>query len=140
MAAFNKFNVFAEDEARGKHKLGAADDMLKVFLTNRQPLATDTVKDASMAEIAAGNGYIAGGLDVENDVSRAGAVTSVTGVDKTFGPAVGGDIGPFRYVVLHNDTHPSKPLVGWWEYPESITLHPGEPFLTDFGSSLFTKQ
>lgn len=58
MAAFNKFNAFVEAVAEKVHNLGA--DTLKVMLTNVAPVATNSVK-ADLTEIAAGNGYTAGG-------------------------------------------------------------------------------
>src|ERR1700716_2428459 len=58
MATFNKFNAFVADVANKVHNLGA--DTLKVMLTNTAPVATNAVK-ADTPEIAAGNGYTAGG-------------------------------------------------------------------------------
>ena len=66
-------------------------------------------------------------------------MTTVTGVDVVF-TASGGSIGPFRYVVLYNDTptSPLDPLIAYWDYASSITLLTGETFTVDFGASLFT--
>jgi hypothetical protein len=138
MAAFNKFQDFVEQLGKGVHQLHAAGHMLKVFLTNEQPLATDTVK-ADMAEISAGNGYTAGGEDSQNDYTETGGTGTCTGVDITW-TAVGGTIGPFRYAVLYNDTptSPADPLVGWWDYASNLTLQIGESFKVDFGASMFT--
>lgn len=136
MAAFNKFNCASEDIAEGVHDFDA--HTLKILLTNTAPVATNTVK-ANLTEISAGNGYTAGGFDVQNATSRTGGVTSVTGVDVTM-TASGGDIGPYRYVVLYNDTptSPADPLIGWWDKGASGTLTSGQSDLFDFGSSLFT--
>ncbi len=138
MAAFNKFNVFTEDLNEGVHNLQATGDVAKVFLTNTAPVATNTIK-ANITEITAGNGYTAGGEDTQNDTSRAGNTTSVTGVDVVW-TAAGGTIGPFRYVVLYNDTptSPADPLIGWWDNGSSVTLNDGETFTVDFGTSMFT--
>lgn len=138
MAVFNKFEVFTEDLAEKVHNFDAAADVLKVMLSNVAPLATNTVK-ANLTEIAAGNGYTAGGTDVQNATSRTGGTTSVTGVDVVW-TASGGSIGPFRYVALYNDTPaaPLDPLIGWWDYGSALTLAAGESFTVDFGTSLFT--
>lgn len=133
MASFNKFQGFVEDLATGVHNFDAAGDTLKIYLTNITPDAgADRVK-ADLAEISAGNGYTAGGEDVQNDVSYSSGTATVTGVDVTW-VASGGSIGPFRYVVLYNDTTSAKtdPLIGWWDYGTSITLQDGESFFTDF--------
>ena len=58
MASYNKFNCFVEDLAEQVHNLQS--DTLKVALTNTLPVATNTVF-ANITEIAAGNGYTAGG-------------------------------------------------------------------------------
>ena len=134
MAAYNKFNVTVLDLSNGKHNLGA--DTLKVMLTNTAPVATNAVK-ADITEIAAGNGYPAGGTAV-----TAVSNTQTAGVQKLVatGPtftAAGGTIGPFRYAVLYNDTQtsPAKPLIGWWDYGSAITLAIGETFTVQYDAT-----
>jgi hypothetical protein len=137
MAAFNKFNDFAEQLGLGKHNLNT--DTLKVMLTNTAPVATNTVF-ANITEITAQNGYTAGGEDTQNTYSETSGTGSCVGVDVVW-TATGAGFGPFRYVVLYNDTQttPAKPLIGWWDYGSSISLTTaGETFTTDFGASMFT--
>ena len=45
-----------------------------------------------------------------------------------------GSVGPFRYVVLYNDTptSPADPLIGWYDYGSDLTLLSGETFTIDF--------
>ena len=139
MATFNKYENFVEDLGKGVHQLHAAGHMLKVYLSNTAPTATDTVKPGSATEISAGNGYTAGGEDAQNDYTESGGVGTCTGVDIVWTASVG-TIGPFRYAILYNDTptSPADPLIGWWDYGSSITLNPAETFTVDFGASLFT--
>jgi hypothetical protein len=138
MASFNKFQQFVEDLGDGVHDLQAAGDTLKVALTNSAPVATNTVF-ANITEISAGNGYTAGGDDIANDYTESGGTGTLTGTDVVF-TASGGTIGPFRYVVLYNDTptSPADPLVGWWDYGSAVTLNDGETFTVDFGASVLT--
>ena len=139
MAAFNKFNQFAEDLGDGVHNLQAAGDTLRVYLSNAAPSASADLVKTDLAEIAAGNGYTAGGEDVANDYTESVGVGTLVGTDVVI-TASGGTIGPFRYVVLYNDTptSPADPLIGWWDYGSSITLNDGETFTIDFGASILT--
>src|SRR5687768_13363841 len=139
MASFNKFQQFAEDLAGAVHDLIGTQHTLKVYLTNTAPNAATHAVKADLAEISAGNGYSAGGVDIDNDGTESGGTATVTAVDKTI-TASGGSIGPFRYAVLYNDTptSPADPLIGWWDYGTSITLADGETFTADFGASILT--
>lgn len=112
-------------------------DVLRVYLTNTAPVATNTTFGVP-AEITAGNGYVAGGEDVLNVWSESPAGTgTMTGTDVVW-TATGGTIGPFRYVVLYDDTAVGNNLIGWWDYGSSITLNAGETFTVDFGASILT--
>jgi len=139
VATFNRYDIFSENLAKKVHDFRAAGDTLNVLLSNTAPNAATHAVKADASEISAGNGYTAGGADTQNDISRSGAVTSVTGVDITF-TASGGPIGPFRYAILYDDTptSPADPLIGWWDYGSSVTLLNGEQFVVDFGASMFT--
>lgn len=139
MAAAVKFEVFGEHLAEKVHNLDA--DTLKVYLTNTAPNAATHAVKADLAEIAAGNGYTAGGVDVQNAVSRSGGAVSVLGTDVVF-TAAGGSIGPFRYAVLYNNTptSPVDPLIQFWDRGSSVTLADGQSFTVDFGTSLLTIQ
>lgn len=139
MASFNKYQNFVEDLGNKVHDLVGTNDTLKVALTNTAPNAATHAVLADITEISAGNGYTAGGADTQNDGSESSGTLTVTGVDVVF-TASGGSIGPFRYVVLYNDTptSPADPLIGWWDYGSNVTLNNGETFTVDFGASLFT--
>lgn len=132
MATFNKFNSFVEALAEKAHNLGA--DTLKVMLTNSAPIASNTVK-ANLTEISSGNGYTAGGSTVTISASsQTAGLYKLVGGDVTI-TASGGSIGPFRYVVLYNDTASNDELIGWWDYGSSITLLAGETITIDLDAS-----
>lgn len=138
MSAFNKFNDFAEQVGKGVHQLHAAGHTLKVYLSNELPLAADTIK-TDIAEITAQNGYPSGGTDIQNGYTETGGTGTLTGVDVIF-TASGGSFGPFRYVILYNDsaTSPADVLVAWWDYGSSISCNTGETMTIDFGASILT--
>ena len=132
MATFNKFNSFVEAIAEKVHNLGS--DTLKVMLTNVAPVNTNTVK-ANLTEISAGNGYLAGGTQATiSSSSQTSGTYKLVLADVVF-TASGGSIGPFRYVVLYNDTASNDELIGWWDYGSSITLASGETFTVDFSAT-----
>lgn len=134
MVAYNKFQDFVEQLCTIVHNFTAAGHVMKIFLTNEAPLVTDTLK-ADMVEIAAGNGYTAGGEDTQNTLAEATGTATVTGT-KVVWTAAGGTIGPFRYVVLYNDTAtaPLDALVSWWDRGSSLTLQDGETFTVKFNN------
>lgn len=138
MAAWNKFNAYVLDKLSKKHDFTAAGDVIKVMLTNTAPIATNAVK-TDITEISAGNGYTAGGTDVQNNVSQTGGLATITAVDVVW-TASGGSIGPFRYVVAYNDTTSGKPLIGWYDYGSSITVASGDTFTVDFAAGWLTDQ
>lgn len=139
MASFVKYQQFVEDLGNGVHDLVGTNHTLKVALSNTAPNVATHAVLADVTEIAAGNGYTAGGTDTQNDGSESSGTLTVTGVDIVF-TASGGSIGPFRYAILYNDTpsSPADPLIGYWDYGSSITLADGETFTVNFGASLFT--
>lgn len=138
MSTFNRFNIFAYDLMRGNHQLHAAGHMIKVLLTNSAPSATNTVV-ANVTEIAAQNGYTAGGTDIQNDIAQTTNVCNMTGVDVVW-TASGGSFGPWRYAVLYNSTQttPVSPLIGFWDYGSAVTTATGETATVDFGASVYT--
>jgi len=138
MATYNKFQDFVEQVLTAKHDFTASGHVFKVYLSNEAPLATDTIK-TDIADISAGNGYTAGGTDVQNTLSETTGTATVAATDVAW-TASGGTIGAFRYVVFYNDTatSPADALVAWWDYGSSITLQDGESFTVDFGASVFT--
>jgi len=133
MAAYNKFNDFSEQLANGVQNF--ATDVYKVALSNTAPVATNTIL-SDITQISAGNGYTSGGSTTTITLAEVTGTTTVSGTQVVF-TASGGSIGPFRYVVLYNDTtsSPSKPLVAWWDYGSSITLADGETFTVKFSNT-----
>jgi hypothetical protein len=134
VAAFQKFNQFSEDAYEKVHNLGS--DALKVLLTLTAPVATNAVK-ADLTEIAAGNGYSAGGLAVTiTSSAQTSGTYKLVGSDVTF-TASGGSIANFRYAVLWNDTPtaPADPLIGFYDYGSTVTLAVGESLLVDFDAT-----
>jgi hypothetical protein len=136
VASYVKFEEFVEHLANKQHDLFGTTEVVNVYLTNATPnVATHSVK-ADLAEISTGNGY-AGPQDTQNDSTRSGGTVTLTGVSLTI-TAIGGSIGPFRYVILYNDTPSSPdvdPLIAYWDYGSALTLADGESFSIRFNNS-----
>jgi hypothetical protein len=128
MPAFVKFNSFPEALAEKVHNLGS--DTLKLMLTNTAPNASNTVR-SNITEISAGNGYTAGGAAITiTSSSQTGGVYRLIGNDVVL-TASGGSIGPFRYVVLYNDTATNDELIAYADYGTAITVADGATLTLD---------
>jgi hypothetical protein len=125
MATYNKFNSFVSDLCQKVHNLNS--DTLKVLLTNTAPVATNTVK-ANITEIAAGNGYAAGGTVASFVSGNDAAGTYKLILSPVVFTASGGSIGPFEWAVLYNATAANGNLIAWWDYGTAITLTNGNSF------------
>jgi hypothetical protein len=132
MATFTKFQSFVEKLAEKTHNLGS--DTLKVMLTLTAPSASASNVKADLTEITAGNGYTAGGTaaSITSSAQTTGTYKLVLG-DVLF--TATGAVGPFRYVVLYNDTATNKDLIGFYDYGSSLTLASGDTFNVDFDPS-----
>lgn len=129
MSVFNKFDSFVEAVAEKVHNLGS--DVLKVALSNSAPVAGNTVL-ANITQIAAGNGYVAGGNQaVQTSSLQTAGIYKLILVDTLF-TAAGGSIAAFRYAILYNDTATNDELIGWYDYGTALTITDGNSFLVDF--------
>jgi hypothetical protein len=135
MAKFNKFNQFAGDVGLAVHDLNA--DTLKIYLTNNTPSVSDDAVKADLAGITEENGYAP--ADITNTYSQTSGLGTLAGTDVVL-TASGGSFGPFRYVVLYNDSTTVKtdPLIGYWDYGVEVTVPTGETFTVDFSTSILT--
>jgi hypothetical protein len=138
MATFTFFDEFKKYIGDGTIDLDT--HTFKAMLTNSAPTAgTNTVK-ADITEISAGNGYTAGGNTLGTVTwVETGAGTGIwqfTSADSVW-TASGGSIGPFRYVVVYDDTptSPADPLVGFLDYGSNVTVTTGNTFTVDVGAN-----
>lgn len=134
MATYNKFNSFVEALAEKVHDLSS--DAITVALTNASnaPVATNsqlsnltTVSTANLTDVT----------PTIASSSQTSGTYSLVLTDLTL-TSSGGSTGPFRYVVLYNDTATNDELICWFDYGSEITLADSESLQLDFGSSLFT--
>lgn len=136
MATFNKVNDFV---ANAVHDMDLASDQVVVALSNTAPSAegSDPTTDS--------NGVLANVTEITYTNCSSRSVTTTTS-SQTSGTyklvladitlsASGGDVGPFRYVYLYNDTVSGDPLIGYYDYGLSLTLNDGDSFTLDFSAT-----
>lgn len=129
MNTFNKFNSFVEALAEKVHNLGS--DVLKVALTNSAPVVGNT-QLSNITEISYTN-CSARTITITSSAQTAGLYKLIL-ADLTL-TASGGSVGPFRYVVIYNDTATNKELIGWIDYGSSQTLGAGDLIIIDFDNT-----
>ena len=128
------FDVFGNDVLTQVHDLQTTGDALMIALTDVEPdSATNELLGDITGLLEETNGYAP--VDVENALvwNAETSLWDLTAEDKVI-TASGGDVGPFRYVVLYNaaTTPKDNPLVGYWDYGSEITLADGETFTLEF--------
>ncbi len=138
MATFNKVNDFVVNAV---HNMDLESDQVVVALSNTAPGSESSDPSTD------GNGVLANVTEISytNCSSRNVTTSSSTQTSGTYKlvltditlAASGGDVGPFRYVYLYNDTvtSPADPLIGYYDYGLSLTLNDGDSFTLDFSAA-----
>lgn len=128
MATYVKFQPFVEALAEKKHNLGS--DTLTVALTNTVPAVTDS----TLSQITQ--------ISYTNCSSRVITTTSSVQTSGTYKLILtdltltaSGAVGPFRYVVIYNDTATNDDLIAYYDYGTAATLASGDTFAIDFDAS-----
>jgi hypothetical protein len=130
MATYNKFNAWAETMVEGAN---LATDQFVIALTDSAPVATNSVL-ADITQISYTN--LSSRNVTTTSASQTGGTFTLVLADLVM--TASGAVGPFRYVVLYDDTVAGDPLVGWWDYGSSITMANTETFTVDFTGAAIT--
>jgi len=138
MASFNKVNDFV---ANAVHNMDLASDQITLALSNTAP------SSESPNPTTDGNGTLSNVTQISyTNASSRNVSTSSSGQssgvyklvlsDLTI-TASGGNVGPFRFIYIYDDTvtSPADPLIGYYDYGSSLTLNDGDSFTTDFSSA-----
>lgn len=125
MATYNKFQPFVENVAEKVFNLGS--DTLKVALTNSAPSASNGTL-SQITEISYTN-CSARTITITSSAQTSGTYKLVL-ADLTL--TASGTVGPFRYIVIYDDTATNKELIAWYDYGSSVTLANGDTFVIDF--------
>jgi hypothetical protein len=128
-SSFVKFDCWVEDCAHGVHTLNTA--ALKVALVAAAN-APDTATDAVLADLTEISYTNASSRDLTTASSGQTAGTYKLVLDDLSITASGGDVGPFRYAVIYNDSAASDNLIGVLDWGSDLTLSNGQSFDLDF--------
>ena len=128
MATFYKFYPFIEALHEGVHDLGS--DTLKWLLTNDAPTLSWSQKSSVTGELSTANGYTANGqtMTVTSSAQSSGLYTLMCN-DVSW--SASGNVGPFRYAILYNDSATNDELIGYIDFGYSITVTNGQTFTID---------
>lgn len=129
MPAFQKFDSFVEALAEKIHNLGA--DQLTVALTSVAPVAGNSVL-ADLTEISYTNCSTRNIVTISSSQTAGLYKLILTDLILTAG---GGPVGPFRYVVLYNDTAANDELIGFYDYGAPLTLADTETLTINFDAT-----
>jgi hypothetical protein len=129
MATPTKFDSFTENVAEKVYNLGS--DVLKVALTNSAPVSSNTVL-ANITEISYTN--LSSRTLTVSSSSQTSGVYKLVLTDLVL-TSSGGTTGPFRYVVIYDDTATNKELIAYVDYGSSVTIGDGNTFTLDFDAS-----
>lgn len=122
MATFLPVNVLVDNLSIGAHVFGT--NVIKAMLTNVAPSQTTTAVKTDITEISAGNGYTAGGVNVNCTKSRSTNVETIAiAPSNPTWTSSTGNMATFRYVVFYDDTASGKPVLGFIDHGSSITLN-----------------
>lgn len=126
-----KVYSFTEALAEKAHNLGS--DQLVVALTDAAHApSTATTKLSDLTQVS----YTY--CSTRNITTSTSAQTSGTYklvLTDLVLTASGGSVGPFRYVVLYNDTASNDEVIGYYDYGSEITLAAGETLTINFDDS-----
>lgn len=126
MATGNRFNAWIEYV--NEKAINWQTDTFALALTNTAP----TASDSTLSDITE--------IDYTNLSSR---VLTIASAGQTAGSYIvtanqlvltaGGIVGPFRYVVMFDDTATGDPLVQWWDNGSEITMQATDRY--EFGGA-----
>lgn len=126
MASFVKFYSLVEALAEKVHNLGS--DTLKIALTNSAPSQSNT-QLSDITEISYTN--CSSRTITTTSSSQSSGTYKLVLADLTL-TASGGSVGPFRYIVIYNDTASNDELICYYDGGAAITINDGDDFKIKF--------
>jgi len=141
MATFTRPNIFSLNLCNKVFDLDS--DTFRWVLSNTAPVAGTTNLLGDITQIGTAGGYTnmtdgAGGLlATMAALSQTGASTNV-GMSANIVLTASGAIGPFRYLILVDDTpsSPLNPVIGWLDHGSAVSMVATDTYTIPLGNLL----
>jgi hypothetical protein len=124
----NKFQPFIENLAEKKINLGGTGLTLALVSSANPPVTANGILSQLVQAVY---DYCSTRVCTVTSSAQISGVYKLVLADLVL-TASGGNVGPFRYVVLYDDSALSDELVGWYDYGYDISLADGETIAVDF--------
>ena len=136
MATLQKNYFFTVD--LGTKLFNLTSDTLKLAFTDTAPTTATHVYADISSPLALTNLATSPALTSVTFTQTTG--TATLGAATWTGTSQTGNFGPFRYIVVYDDTSASKNICGWFDYGSELTLNGanGDQLTLTFASGLLT--
>lgn len=138
MATLTFIDAFKDFQGASVPDMDFANDQFTIYLSDEAPIvATDSPK-TDIANITEQNGYTETNLTTTWVETAGGSGIFVLRHNAdVIWTASGGSFGPFRYVVVYNNTvtTPLDLLVGFWDTGVENTITTGNSFTVDLNAT-----
>lgn len=134
MATLTFFDAYMLAVAEAKHNLSTGQiTVALVAAANAPSQSADGVYADLTSPVASTNisGGAAGLNITTTSSSQTAGVYKLVLADLTI-TASGGSVGPFRYVVIYNNSATNDELIGMYDYGSDYTVADGDSFTLDF--------
>ena len=138
MATFTFIDAFKDFQGNCVPDMDLKNDQFTIYLSNEAPIvATDSPK-TDIANISEVNGYTETNLTTTwAETSGGSGIFRLANDADVSWTASGGSFGPFRYVVVYDNTitTPLDLIVGYWDVGVATTITVGNKFTVDLDAN-----
>ena len=122
----------------GSKLFNLTSDTLKLAFTDTAPTTATHVYTDIVSPLALTNLNTSPALTSVTYTQSTG--TATLGAATWTGTSQTGNFGPFRYIVVYDDTAASKNIIGWFDYGSELTLNGanGDQLTITFASGILT--
>jgi hypothetical protein len=122
----------------GSKLINFTSDTLKLAFTDTAPTTATHVYADIVSPLTLTNMATSPALTSVTFTQSTG--TATLGAATWIGTSQTGNFGPFRYIVIYDDTASSKNILGWYDYGSELTLNGanGDQLVITFPSGILT--